>query len=227
LTRLRSFVQSDHEIIDQLGLPTDTPMLTEQLVSSAPNVANNWLSPAPNKTHELVRTAIKRVIVHPEKVELYVSRFAVRNALANDCSAGSSQLSGDDLIVLKTEANLKRCGGEVRLVLPPNSTGGGPCRSSPSLLKAIARAHEWRERIVNGRAKDLRSLSQRTGVDERYLSRVLECAFLAPDIVEAILNGRHPPDFSAQNSGVTCQRRGPSSENGSGFVLLGGSSSKF
>ena len=47
LARLRSLLQSDHEVMDQLGLPTDTPALTQQLVAAARNTSSEWLSAAP------------------------------------------------------------------------------------------------------------------------------------------------------------------------------------
>jgi hypothetical protein len=196
--RLRSLFQSDREVIDQLGLPTDTPALTEQLITAARKLSSPWLSPPPMKIHELVRRTIKRVVVHHEKVELYASRCELRDVLTEDRSTGAGQVRGDDLFVLEAMAKLKRCGGEMRLVLSLNADDETPGRIVPSLLKAIARAHDWRERIVNGSAGDLRSLAQQAKVDARYLSRVLECAFLAPDIVVAVLEGRQPQDLSAQ-----------------------------
>jgi len=198
IARLRSLLQSDHEVMDQLGLPTDTPAQTQQLLTAARNLSSQWLSASPMKIHESTKRVIKRVVVHPEKVELYVSRSELRDVLVKDRSTSPSQLRGDDLIALEIEAKLKRCGGEVRLVMPPNSKGEIPGRSSPSLLKAIARAHEWRERIMNGSAQDLRSIVKQTGFNQRYVSRILACAFLAPDIVEAILDGRQPHDLTVQ-----------------------------
>jgi site-specific DNA recombinase len=136
LRRLRTLLQSDHEVMDQLGLPTDDPALTQQLVAAARNTASEWISAQSGTIHELVKRAVKRVVVHQQKVEIYVSRSELRRALVKDCSGGSSQPRGDDLYALEAEAKLKRCGGEVRLVLPPNSKGEIPERSSPSLLKA-------------------------------------------------------------------------------------------
>ena len=184
--------------MDQLGLPSDTPALTQRLVAAARVASGDWSLAPPMKIHELVKAAIKRVVVHQEKVELYVSRSELRDALVKDRSTSSSQLRGDDLIALETEAKLKRCGGEVRLVLPPNSKGEIPGRSSPALLKAIARAYDWRERIMNDSAQNRRSIAQQTGLNQRYVRRVFECAFLAPDIVEAILDGRQPHDLTVQ-----------------------------
>ena len=103
------------------------------------------------------------------------------------------------LLALRIKARLKRCGGEVRLVLLANSGGEIPVRPLPSLIKAVARAHDWYERIVRGQLTGSRSIADATGLDERYVSRILQRAFLAPDIVESILDGRQPVKMTLEN----------------------------
>jgi site-specific DNA recombinase len=107
----------------------------------------------------------------------------VRNILAAE--------KAEDIIILDIDARLKRCGGEVRLVLPAHSVDERR-RPLPSLIKAIARAHDWHEQIVAGEMTGRRSIGKATGLDERYVARILHAAFLAPDIVDAVLDGRHP-----------------------------------
>jgi site-specific DNA recombinase len=102
----------------------------------------------------------------------------------------------DDLICLTIEAKLKRSGGEVHLVIPPNVTETTARQPNPSLTKAVARARSWYERVLEGKSPDKRSLTLYVGVTERYIGKVFGCAFLAPDIVEAILDGRQPRDLN-------------------------------
>jgi len=71
-----------------------------------------------------------------------------------------------------------------------------PARISSSLLKAVARAHGWYQKVQNGQALGPPSLARETGLTERYVRKVFACAFLAPDIVEAILEGRQPRDLT-------------------------------
>jgi len=52
--------------------------------------------------------------------------------------------------------------------------------------------------VLKGECFDQPSLAKRAGLTERYVGRVLSCAFLAPDIVEAILDGRQPRDLTFQ-----------------------------
>jgi len=198
LARLRSALESDHEIMDRLGLASDTPAFTQQLVTSARKWSGEWDSVVPTEIHKLVRSAIKRIIVQEQKVELYVSRSELRDALAEHRAPSSSQVPGDDLFILETEAKLKRCGGEIRLVVPPKSDGEMVGKSAPALLRAVARAHVWRERMVEGSLHNGRSIAGSSGLNQRSVRRVLQCAFLAPDIVEAILDGRQPHNLTVR-----------------------------
>ena len=54
------------------------------------------------------------------------------------------------------------------------------------------RAHRWRRRIESGRAKSVTDLAEQEGVTVAYVCRLLPLTCLAPDIVEAILDGRQP-----------------------------------
>ena len=65
-------------------------------------------------------------------------------------------------------------------------------RPDETLIKALVRAHRWRCRIESGRAKSITDLAEQEGVTDAYVCRLLPLTCLAPDIVEAILDGRQP-----------------------------------
>jgi ParB-like chromosome segregation protein Spo0J len=59
-----------------------------------------------------------------------------------------------------------------------------------TLIKALVRAHRWRRRIENGQARSITDLAEQEGVTDAYVCRLFPLPCLAPDIVEAILDGR-------------------------------------
>jgi hypothetical protein len=61
-----------------------------------------------------------------------------------------------------------------------------------TLIRALVRAHRWRRRIESGQAKSITDLAEQEGVTDAYICRLLPLTCLAPDIVEAILDGRQP-----------------------------------
>ena len=161
---------------------------------------------SPAEIREFMRAAVSRIVVYEKHFEIFVNKVAMRQALLNQTTIGESKksaevdrLSPKNLIRLLVQAQLMRCGGEVRLVLPAGSPEHNPERTVPALIKAIARAHDWYGRLVSGEVGDQRSIATLARLDERYVSRILLYAFLAPEIVEAILQGRHPPGLTLEN----------------------------
>jgi hypothetical protein len=78
------------------------------------------------------------------------------------------------------------------------------------LIKALVRAHRWRRRIESGRAKSITDLAELEGVTDAYVCRLLPLTCLAPDIVEAILDGRQPKGLRLAemlgNAPLACER---------------------
>ena len=54
------------------------------------------------------------------------------------------------------------------------------------------RAHRWRRRIEGGQANSITDLAEQEGITVAYVCRLLPLTCLAPDIIEAILDGRQP-----------------------------------
>jgi hypothetical protein len=73
---------------------------------------------------------------------------------------------------------------------------GAPWTSRPrvdsAIVKALARAFRWQRMLDEGVCGTIKELAERERVNAGYMSRVLRLTLLAPDIVEAILDGRQP-----------------------------------
>ena len=79
-------------------------------------------------------------------------------------------------------------GGRKEMVLPEGATQSR--KADNTLVKALARAFRWKRMLESGAFTTIAELAEREGIAPSYLTRVLRLTLLAPDIVEAILNGR-------------------------------------
>ena len=86
--------------------------------------------------------------------------------------------------------------GQRKLVVPDVAPWVPPkTRVDYTLVKALARAHRWKRMLDDGRYATVTELAAGEKLDRGYLGKILMMTLLAPDIVEAILDGRQPPDL--------------------------------
>ena len=84
----------------------------------------------------------------------------------------------------------------MRLIIPGWAAIDQRRQPVSSLIKAVSRASDWVRRMESGECKHQRALAEATGLEPRYINSILRVAFLAPEIVEAIIDGRQPPDLT-------------------------------
>jgi site-specific DNA recombinase len=65
------------------------------------------------------------------------------------------------------------------------------------LIKAIVRGRAWFAELATGRARSPQELAKRDGISWRYIRRLVNLAFLSPQLVQAILQGRQPVELTA------------------------------
>ncbi|MBR1216209.1 hypothetical protein [Bradyrhizobium sp. JYMT SZCCT0180] len=92
-------------------------------------------------------------------------------------------------------------GGRKQIIVPAGADNWQPTatRLANSLIKAVAKAHHWRRLIETGKYDSAAELSKAEGINESYLCRILRLTLLAPDIIEAILDGRQPRTLELQS----------------------------
>jgi site-specific DNA recombinase len=103
---------------------------------------------------------------------------------------------GDNAVELTAAVAFKQRGVETKLVLPGIAEQNHSSRCDPALIKAIAHGRAWFEELATGRARSLQELAKRDRITRRYIRRLVGLAFLSPQLVEAILQGRQPVELT-------------------------------
>ena len=98
--------------------------------------------------------------------------------------------TSDGRLTLSVPIQIKRRSGRKLVTLPNGETA--PVRpwdvAPTSIQLALARGHRWLAMLESGEAKSLKEIATREGIDNSYVSRMVNLTTLAPDIVAAILD---------------------------------------
>jgi len=133
--------------------------------------------PGITERREAAKNHFKRITVTPGRIELVIT------------FAGAEQKF---IIPFHT----KRRGVESKIIIGGKNTR--PAYPDQSLIDVIRRSHMWWAMLTGEDAASIKSLAKEASIDAADVTRFLPLAFLAPDIVEAILEGRQPIDLNVE-----------------------------
>jgi site-specific DNA recombinase len=188
ITILVDALHSPTTLLGRFGTADMSSAQVGKLLARARRLAAT-LRGTPGRQTAIVRELIEKVIIDDDGLTLRVRGGAVLGETVASPAPGVGTHASVDL---KAAIAFRRRGVASKLVLRGRAEPYHSPKCDPALIKAIARGQLWFEELATGRARSLHELATREGITRRYIRRLVNLAFLSPQLIEAILQGRQP-----------------------------------
>lgn len=136
-----------------------------------------------------------RVQIHLDRVTLDLAPQLLKRWPEDGAIPPAAATDAELINVVTIPAQLRRSGIEMKMVMSDGSERPDP---NQNLIRILLRARAIRDRLHQDGGITLNDIAAEQDVVPSYATRLYRLAFLAPDIVEAIIAGRQPPELTTR-----------------------------
>jgi hypothetical protein len=206
--RLCQFLASETEVFAALRPTTPDAAMQRGLLDRAAGLARGCAALSEPQRRTSLRDLLGRVELHVDRLDLHLLPSRLADLLRGEADgAGQSDPSGTEArspLILSLPVTLRRAGREMALVV--GAEPGAPPTPDPALLRLLLKARALWAALLGGGVAGLGELAARECMSGSYATRLVRLAFLAPDLLEAILDGRQPEGLTATRLLQECRR---------------------
>lgn len=146
------------------------------------------------KTMQIVHNHLNQIVVHSHKVCIYLNP-----SLFNMDACHRDELK--ELLLIEQHVKLQRSGLKVKLHItkPQTDQPNNQLQNNPiddALVKLLKQAHEWMQLLLKGEAKSMTQIAKQNNLDLSWVSRVTALGFLAPDLIQLVMQGKQPAHWT-------------------------------
>jgi DNA invertase Pin-like site-specific DNA recombinase len=198
--RLRAFLADEGTLLSAIADVEKNGTEQKRLIARGRQISEELPTLPPDTVRSIFMTLVNRVDIKAEHIEISLYRHRLNALLRVESlepylAAPLPASHPGDMLRLKVKARLQRVGREMKLVV---HNADDRTAADPGLLRIIARAHDFQERLLQDPDLTVPAIASQERLTIGYLSRLLRLPSLAPDIVTAIINGKHPLELSAK-----------------------------
>lgn len=189
------------EIKDFVSNPSNIqPMLQDSNIHKQKALLNNIVDKIDS---QFIRTILSKVIIYKEKIEITICKeqlLKVIEAVAyNTDLPGELKIETKTPIILTKNIKITATSRNGSILILTDSDIKQP-EINPQLIKAIAKSYLWNKQLLSGKVKSGAEIQKREKQKSyAYIANILELRFLAPSIVESILNGTQPRNLTIKD----------------------------
>jgi site-specific DNA recombinase len=160
-----------------------------------------WAELFPAEQARIIQLVIDTIIVHLDKIIITFHPSGMLSVLHQFMPDLKTHGDIDDPMVMEIPVQFQRKAKRKRITTPDgrNVVDMSNENIDEALIKAIARAHRWKEMLDTREVKSIREIAAKEDVPKSYAARIMCLTELAPDITSAILNGTQPPELQLKD----------------------------
>ena len=187
--RIKAFLESPTDLMEGL---TGLSMDPSRTLRDAQQFLVAWKGWSASAQRQWLRNTLQQVRVSPDRLWIQLKVAEVLKTVGE--SSPDLQASGP--ITLEADVCFKRGGQGLRFIIPGPEAAG--IRQDRPLVQALARGRVWCDQLLSGAVGSRGEISKAQGCSAPHIARHIPLAWLAPDIVEAVLDGRQPAGLSVK-----------------------------
>jgi site-specific DNA recombinase len=151
-------------------------------IGNAQVMLTNWLATATQA--DLLRLA-EKITIEPGQLTVQIDQNQVADILETN-----AETLNEDALSIGSVFQIRKRGVETKLIFADMPTG-----QDEALIRNIAKAHSWFEQMKGGKTFAQIAVAEKTS--KRRVQQMIDLAFLAPDIVRDVLEGKQPAGFTS------------------------------
>lgn len=176
------------------------PFLKELNIHKQKALLNNVIGKIDN---QFIRTVLSKIVIFKEKVEITICKNQLLKMLEvvayNTDYPGELKDETKSPIILTKDIKITATANNGSVLILTDSNTQQP-EINPILIKAIAKSYLWNKQILSGEVKNGVEIQKRENLKSyAYVANILDLRFLAPSIIESILNGTQPRDLTIKD----------------------------
>jgi hypothetical protein len=189
------------EIAARVSRVTESPLSHDEIRDALQNIDSLWGDLFPGEQARIVELLVESVAVEERAVVMTFRPNGLRSLALESRGieqTGVAEVQTDDTITVRIPMEFKRRGGRKEIIAPEAGAATVEVVAAPQepLVLALAQAHRWQELLRSGRYETAGDLAKHLRVSREFVTRTMSLNYLAPDIVQAILDGREPSGLS-------------------------------
>jgi hypothetical protein len=190
-------------MLDIIQSHTSDATTQKRLMVGLEQCVATWLELKADEVRNFMLSIVARIQVHADRIDILLKPISLVRWLGQtDSHAEPTTATRCDnegsCATLSIPARLKRVGKEMKILIEDGSDSASP---DVSLVRVLVRAHMIRDRFLADKSLTLDEIAKSVDIVPSYVThvtRLFRLTLLAPDIVSAILGGKHPPELNAR-----------------------------
>jgi site-specific DNA recombinase len=170
------------------------PSAQRRLIARAREIGKSWPELPATRQRAFLTALIERIDVGANRIDIHF--HPTRLGMLLDIAAKPLSSTTDEAQILSVPIELRHSRREIKMLIEgtdPFETAKPDAR----LIKLLIRARRFNATLVDSDGVPFTELVKRQGVSASYFTRLLRLSYLAPDITQAILDGRQPRILTA------------------------------